>query len=163
MDNEICFNLELGCRGWQSELGFFVRVLSLVTMAGRRGGSSSPSYSQVVAERSNGTGSHSFKKPTEVAIEATNTEKSENIRPHGQEENHKEASKEKRTEVSSKKVSPMSKTGVCKPKLTTIPRVILSDLALQVHRDHMAEYAVICKFMGISLMEKVLQAWIRND
>lgn len=56
----------------------------------------------------------------------------------------------------------MSPIGVYKPKSTIICRVVLSDPTLQVHRDHMAEYVVICKFMGIWLMEKSFHAWIRN-
>jgi len=68
-------------------------------MAGRGEGRSAPSYSQVVADRSKGVGSNRFKKPTEEVTKAKNTEKSETIRPQGQEENHEEASKEKRIEV----------------------------------------------------------------
>ena len=90
-------------------------------MAKRGGGSSAPSYSQVAANRSKGDGEHRFKKPTEVVTKPTNTEKSETIKPQGQEENNEEASKEKRTEVSSQKVAPMSTFGVSKPKLTPIP------------------------------------------
>ena len=113
-------------------------------------------------DRSKGVGSHHFKKPMEVATEAINTEKSENIRPHGQEGNHEEASRERRTGRNSKKVAPMSTTGVCKPKSTIIPQVVLSDPALQVHKDHMAEYTIICKFMGIWPTETNLHVWIRN-
>lgn len=57
----------------------------------------------------------------------------------------------------------MSTTGVCKPKSTIIHWVVLSDPALQVHRDHMAEYTVIYKFMGIWPTGKALQAWIKNQ
>lgn len=41
-----------------------------------------------------------------------------------------------------------AKMGLCKPKTTTKLRVILSNPALQAHKDHMANYAIICKFMG---------------
>jgi len=41
--------------------------------------------------------------------------------------------------------------------------VVLSDPALYVHREHMANYAVICKFMGLWPTEKALNAWIKND
>lgn len=40
--------------------------------------------------------------------------------------------------------------------------MVLSDPALQAHREHMATYAVICKFMGLWPMEKALHAWIKN-
>jgi len=52
-------------------------------MAGRRGGSYAPSYNQVAVGRSKGARSHRFKKPMEVATEAINIEKSENITLHG--------------------------------------------------------------------------------
>jgi len=54
---------------------FFFRVLSLVTMVGHGGGRSTPSYSEVVADRSKGVKSHRFKKPTKLITEANNTEK----------------------------------------------------------------------------------------
>jgi len=41
--------------------------------------------------------------------------------------------------------------------------VVLNDLALQEHRDHMAMYAIICKFMGIWPTKKNLYTWIRNN
>lgn len=46
--------------------------------------------------------------------------------------------------------------GPFKPKYNIKPRVVLNDPALQEHRDHMATYAVICKFMGIWLTDKAL-------
>jgi len=54
-------------------------------------------------------------------------------------------------------------TGLYKPKSTITSQVVLSDPTLQVHRDHMTTYAVICKFMGIWPMEKALHAWIKNN
>lgn len=93
-------------------------------MAGRGGGSSASSYSQITVNRSKGSGLHHFKKPLEVITEDINTG---NIRPQGQKENHEEDSKEKRKEDSSQKATPMSATGVCKPKSTIILGVVLSD------------------------------------
>lgn len=49
--------------------------------------------------------------------------------------------------------------GRCKPKAEVTPRVVLDDLALQAHRDHMHTYAIIYKFMGLWPTEKALQAW----
>ena len=40
-------------------------------------------------------------------------------------------------------------------------RVVLNDLALQGHREHMGTYAIICKFMGLWSTEKDLQTWIK--
>ena len=37
----------------------------------------------------------------------------------------------------------------------------MNDPALQVHRDHMQTYAIICKFMGLWPTEKYLQTWIK--
>jgi len=67
-------------------------------MAGCGGGSSSPSYSQIVANRSKGTGLLRFKKPLEVIPEDINIE---NIKPHGHKVNHEKDIREKRKEVSS--------------------------------------------------------------
>lgn len=52
--------------------------------------------------------------------------------------------------------------GPCKPKSNIKPQVVLNDPALQMHRDYMATYAVICNFMGIWPMEKALYTWIKN-
>lgn len=41
------------------------------------------------------------------------------------------------------------------------PRVVLNNLALQEHREHMETYAIICKFMGLWPTEKALQTWIK--
>lgn len=46
--------------------------------------------------------------------------------------------------------------------MTITHRVVLSDLVPQVHREHMANYALICKFMGLWPTEKSLNAWIKN-
>lgn len=53
--------------------------------------------------------------------------------------------------------------GPCKAKINTKPQVILNDPALQVHRDHMTNYAIICKFMGILPTEKALYTWIKYN
>ena len=47
-------------------------------------------------------------------------------------------------------------TGVCKPKSSIIPQVILSDLVIQADRDHMKEHAIIYKFMGLWTTERAL-------
>ena len=112
----------------------------LVTMAGRGGGSFSLSYSQIIVKKSKGTSLNRFKKPPEMITVDTNIG---NIKPHGDKSNHEEDSREKRKEGASQKAAPMNATGVCKPKSTIIPWVVLSDPALQVHREHMAEHTVI--------------------
>ena len=53
--------------------------------------------------------------------------------------------------------------GPCKPKTITKPRVILNDPTLQEHKDHMENYAIICKFMGIWPSERTLCHWIRQQ
>lgn len=52
--------------------------------------------------------------------------------------------------------------GVCKPKSSIISRVILSDTTIQVHKDHMKEHTIICKFMGLWPTEKDLYICIRS-
>ena len=49
----------------------------------------------------------------------------------------------------------------CRPKAKITPRVILNDPALQAYREHMANYAIVCKFMGLWPTEKALQMWIK--
>lgn len=67
--------------------------------------------------------------------------------------------REKCTKVDSDKANTRIRTGPCKPRASITPRVVLSDPALQ---EHMASYAVICKFMGVWPTEKALHAWIKN-
>lgn len=57
--------------------------------------------------------------------------------------------KEEKAEDKGQGTQNRTKMGHCKPKTNTKLRVILNDLALQEHRDHMENYAIICKFMGI--------------
>lgn len=64
--------------------------------------------------------------------------------------------KEKENGGSSEKPASIRKNGIFKTKSSTIPWVILSDPALQAHRDHMTEHAMICKFMGLWPTEKAL-------
>ena len=52
--------------------------------------------------------------------------------------------------------------GPCKPKVEITPRVVLNDLALQAHKDHMRTFVIICKFMGLWPIEKALQTWVKN-
>lgn len=70
-------------------------------------------------------------------------EKPKNIRSPEQEENHEEVEREKRTGGCSQRAERKNMTGLCKPRSTITPQVVLIDPALQVHRDHMAAYAVI--------------------
>lgn len=65
-------------------------------MAGRGGGSSTPSYSRITVNRNKEIDLHCFKKPTKVITKDTNTGNSE---PHEQRVNHEEDSREKRVAV----------------------------------------------------------------
>lgn len=98
----------------------------------------------------------------EKATGASNTYTLGGNRPHEQKEEQWEASKEKEKGDNSQKPYFVRIPGVYKPKSNTIPQVILSDFALQAHRDHMTEHAVIWKFMGIWLTERVLHVRIRS-
>ena len=51
----------------------------------------------------------------------------------------------------------------CKPKKTDNLRVIINDPEIQAYREHMAEHAIICKFMGVWPSERTLCQWIRQQ
>jgi hypothetical protein len=76
--------------------------------------------------------------------------------------NQQEASKEKEKGGSSQKTYFHKDNWGLQTQVDIIPRVILSDPALQAHRDHMTEHAIICKFMGIWPTERALHVWIRS-
>jgi len=73
----------------------------LVTMEGRGGGSSTPSYSHVVMNKNKEAGSNHFKKPMEAGMERICTEKPENNSSPKKEKNHEEVRGEERTKRSS--------------------------------------------------------------
>lgn len=99
-------------------------------MEGCKGGSSTPSYKQVVASRGKkplendkGT-SEEGKRNMEEELDGTKTRENNSTKDN-EEEDKKQETKDKR------------KKGPCKPKAEITPRVVLNDLALQTHRDHM--------------------------
>lgn len=79
-----------------------------------------------------------------------------------QEEEQQDSCLEGEEGSSNKKMPQKKTTGACKPKSSIIPRVILSDPAIQAHRDHMREHAIICKLMGVWPTERALHIWIRS-
>lgn len=123
-------------------------------MKGGKGGSSTPSYKEVVASRG--------KKPLETVREVgvareQSTEKGtgEPIEK-GQYSTNGIEGEDKIQGTKDKKSK-----GRCKPKTDTTPKVILNNSELQAHREHMGTYAIICKFMRLSPTEKELQSWIK--
>lgn len=52
---------------------------------------------------------------------------------------------------------------VCKQKKIDNLRVVITDPEIQAYREHIAEYAVICKFMGMWPTERALCIWIRQQ
>ena len=119
-------------------------------MEGCKGGSSTPSYKQAVANRG--------KKPIEDNIgpsDGRQRKREEEQKGSKSRENNNTKESE---EVDKKQgIKDDAQKGPCKPKTTIMPRVVLNDPALQVHRDHMHTYAIICKFMGLLPTEKALQ------
>jgi len=131
-------------------------------MEGQGGGSSTPSYSNVVSSRSKEVSLNGFRKPTEVEKKR----QTQKIQKEANQMNRNRLtgrSGGERLGDSSQKNEYKYATGPCKPRSTIKPRVVLNDPALQVHRDHMVTYAVICKFIGIWPIEKNLYTWIRNN
>ena len=123
-------------------------------MVGGRGGSLPPSYKEVVASRS--------KSPMGNNGYCSNERIKENEKEMGRPKPRKTVAqwtKRKKTKVTIQEIK--RQKGPCKPKAETTPRVILNDLALQVHREHMGSYAIIYKFMGLWPTEKALQTWIK--
>jgi len=127
---------------------------ALDTMESRKGGSSTPSYSQAVSSRG--------KKPLETVKGFLGEGKQNNRDTQEQNNSRKEARKEKGVEKNNQNAETKKQNGLCKPKTSITPIVVLSDPALQAHRDHMMTYAIICKVMGLWPTEKALQAWIKN-
>ena len=110
-------------------------------MEGCKRGSITPSYSQTVSSRD--------KKPLEAETGFLGGGK-QDIKDTQEEENMREdVKREKRIEEYNQNSENKNQNGPCKPRTTITPRVVLSDSALQAHRDHMATYVVICKFMGL--------------
>lgn len=69
---------------------------------------------------------------------------------------------EKEGETSTRPNIYSASNGVCKPKKTNNLRVVITDPKIQAYREHMAEHAVISKFMGIWPSERTLCHWIRQ-
>lgn len=90
---------------------------------------------------------------------------SENEKRQGQDERkqtgNRQGRPEKEGEPSSNPNTLSSTSGACKPKKTNSLRVVITDPEIQDYREHMAERATICKFMGIWPSEKALCHWIK--
>ena len=100
----------------------------------------SPSYSQAVSNR--------YKKRLEAETRIFGGGKQDNSGTQEQENTQEEVRREKHIEGENHNVDTRNRTGPCKPRETITPRVVLSDLVLQAHREHMATYVIICKFAG---------------
>ena len=102
----------------------------MIHIEGRRGGSSTPSYKEAIASRG--------KKPLEKA-RGTMEDGKRNMEEEIGEAMNKENNGTKDKEENDKKQGTIDKNqkGPCKPKAEITPRVILNNLELQVHREHM--------------------------
>lgn len=116
-------------------------------MEGQEGGSSTPSYNEAIYNR--------FKKPPGIEDGVLRGRKQENRSSMGKEDSQEEVKREKKT-GENQNDDTRNWSGPCKPRETITTRVVLIDPALQAHREHMATYAVICKFMELWPTEKAL-------
>lgn len=74
---------------------------------------------------------------------------------------NRRGNKEKEGGTSSSPNKETTTNGICKPRKAESLRVVITDPAIQAYREHMAEHAVICKFMGMWPTERALCQWIR--
>lgn len=112
----------------------------LNSIEGHKGGSSTPSYRQAVANRG--------KKPIEFVRrpsgeERRNMEEDQDLSKSREDNDTKENEEEDKKQGVENEVQ----KGPCKPKAEVTPRVVLNDPTLQVQRDHMQTYAIIFNFM----------------
>jgi len=123
-------------------------------MEGHRGGSSTPSYTDVVASRG---------KTPLVNIKGFVEEGKKNNEKEtdGTKIKENSSTKDKEEEDKSQGKRDKKQKGPCKPKTEITPRVVFKDPALQEHKEHMGTYAIIYKFMGLWPTEKALQMWIK--
>ena len=117
------------------------------SMETRGGGSYTPSYSYMVENRGRGGKKNKPPQPLEVKTQDTETQKAEGSKTNVDQGAHEEDYRGEKEEDKDQGSENRAKMGPCKAKTTTKPRVILNDPALLAHRDHMANYAIICKFM----------------
>lgn len=103
----------------------------------------------MVANRGRGGKKHKHPQPLEVKTKNIETQKAEDSKTHADQGAHEEDRQEEKEEDRGQGIENRAKMGPYKPKTITKPWVILNDPLLQVHRDHMENYAIICKFMGI--------------
>ena len=121
----------------------------LVTIEGQGGGRSTPSYSNVVSNRGKEPSWNKLQNSMENETKTTSTQKLEGSKPHEKEGTHKEVRKEMKVGDSGQRMEGTATMGPFKPKSNIKLRVVLNDPSLQAHRDHMATYVVMCKFMSI--------------
>jgi len=99
-------------------------------MEGLGGGSSTPSYSNVVSNRSKETSLNNFWNPLKAETKTTDIHKLGSNIPQEKEGTHKEARREKIPSDTSERTEKLSATGPCKPKANIKPRVVLNDPTL---------------------------------
>lgn len=123
-------------------------------MYGHRGGSSTPSYKEAVANKG--------KKPLEKSrSNAKKGRKNREEEPESTKSKEKDGTKDEEANDKIQGTKDKNQKGQCKTSYKITLKVVLNEPALQEHRDHMLTYAIICKFMGLWPTEKALQTWIR--
>lgn len=88
--------------------------------------------------------------------------KEKQLKEDGEKEEGSQEKAEEKKETISNPSNNTTTNGTCKPKQVETLRVVIMDPEIQAYRDHMAEHAVICKFMGLWPTERVICQWIRQ-
>jgi len=99
-------------------------------MEGLGGGSSTPSYSNVVSNRSKEVSLNTFRNLPKAETKTIDTHKLRSSISQEKEGTHKEARQEKIPGDTSQRTENMFAMGPCKPKANIKPRVLLNDQAL---------------------------------
>lgn len=111
-------------------------------MDGGRGGSFTPSYKEVVANKS--------KIPLDKGRgKAEEGRRSRDEETEGSKSEENDGTKDTEGNAKKQRTKDKNQRGPCKPKTEITPRVVLNNPVLQAHRDYMQTYAIICKFMGL--------------
>jgi len=89
--------------------------------------------------------------------------KEKQSKDNGEQKEGSQEKEEKECETISNPSNNSTSSGICKPKKADTLRVVILDPEIQAYREHMAEHAVICKFMGLWPTERALCQWIRQQ
>jgi hypothetical protein len=133
-----------------------VAAIAKSSMSTKGGGKGTPSYKQVVVDREKGPRGIFFKTPAKRTSRSDPGKRQERI----QNKNETTGEDTEETQNETQEIAKANGTegrNPCKPKTTMIPKVILEDPQRKLYRDQMKMHALICKFMGLWLIERTLR------